>query len=571
MTEYQGQHNSHEDPDEDQQPQAIPANSASTPTQTSGPSEDVSVEEALTGERERRRSTLMRHRGRMQYLRAGLVGLLSGLVAVLFQWSLAAAEQSRTNALLWLKDYPLWGWAVLPILGGAAGAAAGWLTTRFAPEASGSGIPHVKAVLLHLRPLYWKRLLPVKFAGGVLSIGGGLSLGREGPTVQMGAAVAQAVASVLKLPRRAHSQLIACGGGAGLAAAFNAPLAGFIFVIEELQRELSSITYGMALVSTVTAVVVTRSFTGELPSFHISGYPSPPLTALPLFGIVGLLAGILGIAFSRGLVWALAFFRGIHGVPRWLLPGLVGAAAGLVAWYLPEAVGGGHLAAEALLRGDFASPSFIWFVLILFGVKFALTVFSYGSGAPGGIFAPMLVLGALLGLFVGQISALGLGGSQQETAAFAVVGMAAFFSSVVRAPLTGIVLILEMTANYEQLFPLLIACLTAYLVAEQFGDKPIYEALLDGDLRRGSGVVPEVKEPVLVDIVVEPDSSMDGRQVRDLGLPAGCLLVTVKRAGREIAPSGQTRLRPGDQVTFIVAGAPPEVIHQVEAAARLRH
>ena len=514
------------------------------------------------------RSVLHEHR-QLQFARAALVGVGAGVIAVLFQYALLAAEVTRAALLLRLHAFPMWGWVVLPVLAAISAGLAGWMTAHIAPEAAGSGIPHIKGVLMHVRVLNWRKVLPVKFIGGVLAIGAGLSLGREGPTVQMGAAVGKAIGEWMRLPRRSRTQLIAAGAGAGLAAAFNAPLAGFIFVIEELQRELSPLTYGTALIAAVVADIVTRTFTGQLPSFHISGYPMPPLSALPLFAVLGVIAGLMGVVFNRSLLWTLRQFHGWQRMPRWARPALVALLAGLLAWWLPQAIGGGHSTAELLLRGQYAAIGFFGFLLLLFVAKFALTVLSYASGVPGGIFAPLLVLGALVGLMTGQLSGLAFPSIAHTSAAFAVIGMAAAFAAIVRAPLTGIVLILEMTNNYEQLFPLLIACMIAFLVAEHLHNKPIYEALLEYDLERtGYSEHPQAAEPVTMELAVEPQSSMDGKRVRDLGLSQGCLLVMVTRGGQEIVPSGDTRLQAGDHVTFFITGDAPQACALVQGQAK---
>lgn len=501
------------------------------------------------------RPRLEHARRRDAFLRAALVGLLAGGLAVLFRWSLYWAEGLRVSALEWLHPHP-WGILVLPLVGLLLGCLVGVATVRFAPDASGSGIPHVKGVLLHVKRLDWRRLLPVKFGGGVLGIGAGLSLGREGPTVQMGAAVGQLVGEYTGVRRRGLGHLVACGAGAGLAGAFHAPLAGFIFVLEELKRELSPLTYGSALIASVCADVVARALAGQTPSFEIRGYPAPPLAALPLVLLLGILAGLLGSLFARGVVAANSWHRSVTKLPRWLLPGLACALCGGVAWFLPRTVGGGQPATQELLQGH--HPHALSFLATLLVVKFVLTLASYASGAPGGIFAPMLMLGAVLGVLVGDLCAPLAGDLLPDSAALGVLGMAAFFSAAVRAPLTGIVLILEMTGNYEQLLALCVVCLSAYLVAERLGGRPVYEALLDRDLleRRfpdlGRG------EPSLQDVAVEAGSAMDGALVRELPLPQGVLLATVTRAGNSFLPRGATRLRAGDLVQALV---------QVEEAA----
>lgn len=506
---------------------------------------------------------------RFHFVRAAVVGLVAGVLALFFQWSLFFAENSRGWLLDVLHAHPAWGWTILPLISGVICSFVGWMTAKYAPEAAGSGIPHVKAVLLHWRTLDWRKLIPVKFIGGVLGIGAGFSLGREGPTVQLGASAGQLVSDILRVPRRSRAQLIACGAGAGLAAAFNAPLAGFIFVIEELRRELSPITYGTALIAAVSADVVARAFHGQIPSFHITGYPTPPLTTLPWVAVVGLLAGLGGVLFNRGLVGSLAMFQALpKRVPRWLRAGVVGVLIGLVAWWLPGVVGGGHGLAERILRGEFAATDLVPFVLLLFVAKFGLTLLSYGCGVPGGIFAPMLVLGAMLGLLVGQMASVLTPGLAGAPAAFAVIGMAAYFTAVVRAPLTGVVLIVEMTANYEQMFALAVACLMAYVVAERLGDTPIYEALLRRDLRF-AGEAGEIEDDLtIVHKVIEPGSMLDGRRLRHAHFPAGCLLVMIRRAGREIVPDGETRLCGGDEIVAAISGNAAQNLTFLEDAAR---
>jgi len=291
--------------------------------------------------------------------------------------------------------------------------------------------------------------------------------------------------------------------------------------------------------------------------------------ALPMFAVLGVLAGLLGVAFNRSLLWALRRFAKLKRISPWLGSALVGGVAGALLWVIPAAVGGGHATAEALLTGRYAALHFLGFLAILLVVKFVLTVISYASGVPGGIFAPLLVLGATLGLMTGQVGSLALPTLAQTPAVFAVVGMAAAFSAIVRAPLTGIVLILEMTNNYQQLFALLVACMIAFLVAERLRNAPIYEALLEYDLEKsGPQENPEAQQPVTMDLVVEPLSRMDGRRVSDLGLPSECLMVLIVRGGRDIFPSEHTRLQAGDRVTFFVKGDSPESCTLLSGAAR---
>jgi CIC family chloride channel protein len=492
---------------------------------------------------------------RTHFIRAGLVGICAGLLAVAFRRALGLAEAGRGSLLRTLHGHPTWGWVVLPAIGLGAGAIVGWITTRFAPEAAGSGIPHLKGVLLHVRTLHWRKLIPVKFFGGVLGIGAGLSLGREGPTVQMGAAVARALAGVLGTPEADLPQLFSAGAGAGLAAAFNAPLAGLLFVIEELHRELSSRTAAGALVAAVCATVITQWLAGDTPSFEAHGLAAMPLAALPFALVVGVFGGAGGVLFNQSLLRAQRLGLKFKQVPRWTQPALAGVVGGVLAWWLPEALGGGQAMAERLLGG---TASFgLWTLVLVFAVKLLFTALSYGSGAPGGIFAPMLLLGAILGAMFGRSAALLVPAHTEQAQVLAVLGMAAFFVGSVRAPLTGIVLISEMTGGYTLLFPICIASLAAYLVAEGLRDHPIYDALLEADLER-TGHGESRAEPRTVYIGVQIGSAVAGKTVAKAGFPRGCLIIGVERHGATLLPTANTILLAGDHLSILVPGDQPE-------------
>lgn len=408
---------------------------------------------------------------------------------------------------------------------------------------------------MHVRTMSWLRVLPVKFVGGVLSIGAGFSLGREGPTVQMGAAVGKMVADTMQVPPKAKPRLMACGAGAGLAAAFHAPLAGFIFTIEELQREFSSLTYTMALIAAVVADIVTTSFRGPDNAFNAAGFPAASLGALPVCVAIGLLCGGLGVAFNRSLLELQKQSHQRLKLPAWARAGAVGVVVGLVAWWLPEVCGGGQAIGERILHGDFGTSTPFQFLLLLFAGKFILTVLCYLAGVPGGIFAPMMVMGASLGLMSGIVASALMPSIAPMPASFAAIGMAAFFSAVVRAPLTGVVLVLEMTGDFRQLLPVLTGAMIAYLVSERFKVRPIYEALLAADIERSAPDIPAHREPVLLEFVVQQESAMDGRAIREIPLPERCLFVTITRHGDEILPSGETTLQWGDHVTAVLSGA----------------
>jgi CIC family chloride channel protein len=345
--------------------------------------------------------------------------------------------------------------------------------------------------------------------------------------------------------------LIAAGAGAGLAAAFNAPLSGLIFVLEEVRRDFHPTVFGSAFIAAAVSDIVIRLSSGAFPVFSIPNYPTPPMESLPMFAILGVLAGLLGVAYNRGLLGTMDWFDRLQSQSALGALGVaaaVGALVGLVGWFAPLMIGGGHSLAETVLAGQFALAAIpLWFLM-----RFVLTLTSYSTGTAGGIFAPLLALGALLGLAIGEIGHLVTPAAVPIPAVFAVVGMAAYFAAIVRAPLTGIALIVEMTGNYQQMLPLLVSCFCAYAVAEWLKDLPIYEALLERDLIRDHAHT-ILKEPIVIELEVEQRAPFVGREVRNLGLPAGCVLVRGLEDGREFVPTATTRLEPHMHITALIA------------------
>ncbi len=492
--------------------------------------------------------------------RAALVGVCAGIVALLFRAALTGVDSIRNNLLSWAHNMPMLGW-IFPIsftmLGAVVSVA---ITRRYAPETSGSGIPHLEAVLHRFRKLEWKRVLPVKFVGGIIAIGSGLALGREGPTVQMGGAVGDAISRWLKVSERERLTLISAGAGAGLAAAFNAPLSGLIFVLEEVRRDFQPIVFGAAFVAAAIADIIARIGSNQFPIFAVPSYPVPPLTSLPIFAVLGVTAGVFGVLFNRSLLTTIEMYKRLP--TRFVLPAaaITGGIVGLVGWFSPLMLGSGHDLAEITLKGDLLLAA----IPLFFVMRFLLTLTSYGTGAPGGIFAPLLVLGALIGLAVGQIAHNLAPDIVPIPAVFAVVGMAAYFTAIVRAPLTGIMLIVEMTGNYSQMLPLLVTCFCAYAVTEFLKDLPIYEALLERDLKR-EGEAHLLKEPIVMEFIVQTGAPFAGLEVRSLGLPAGCILIRCSDGKREWVPRANTRLESHMRITVVIA---PDASNALES---LRH
>ena len=383
----------------------------------------------------------------------------------------------------WAHGQAAAGFLILVITCGTATCLAAWLVRRFSPHASGSGIPHVEAVLHGQMPPAPYGLAPVKFVGGVLAIGSGLALGREGPSVQMGASIAVFIGRIFGRDWPDCRVLLAAGAGAGLATAFNAPIAGAVFVLEELVQRFEHRIATAALAASATAISVARVLLGEAPDFQVETLNYPTAEVQPLLYVLGGIAGLLAIAYNRTLLATLAAAERLRWLPVELRAGLIGSAIGTLAWFAPGLVGGGdEITARTLAGGE----SLI-LVLFAFLLRFWLGAMSYAAGTPGGLFAPLLVLGAQSGLLFGAVCHLVFPGLDIQPVGFAVVGMAAFFVGVVRAPLTGIVLVTEMTANVTMLLPMLGACFTAMLVPTLLRNAPIYDSLRELTLQREQG------------------------------------------------------------------------------------
>jgi chloride channel protein, CIC family len=422
-----------------------------------------------------------RDRGRLLVLAllACLVGIGAGAIGALFRLCLLQADAWRGALIGWAQGAPIAGFVLVTAACAVAVALAAWLVRRYAPEASGSGIPHVEAVLREQIPPAPFSVLPVKFVGGLLAIGAGLALGREGPTVQMGASIAHVVGTLARRRWPDARALLAAGAGAGLAAAFNAPTAGAVFVLEELVRRFEPRMAIAALAASSGAIFASRLVLGDAPDFHVGQLPYPEAATMPLHLALGAAAGLLAAAYNWTLLAAIAGADYLRRVPTELRAGLIGAAVGALAWFAPDLVGGGDPLTQRALDGG----EMLAVLPFIFLLRAGLGAVSYAAGTPGGLFAPLLVLGAELGLCFGYLAGLAFPDLAIAPQAFAVVGMAAFFAGVVRAPVTGITLVVEMTANVTMLLPMLGASFVAMLVPTLLRNPPIYDSLRRQSLR----------------------------------------------------------------------------------------
>ena len=401
-----------------------------------------------------------------------IIGFLVGLVTAAFRLLLDMAGTLRSRLYRLLPGLP-WYWTALWIFTLVlVGFFLGWAAEK-RPMIRGSGIPQVKGSLQRLMTLDWMPELPLKFITGLAGIGAGLSLGREGPSIQIGAYVGKGVLTVFRRPNRERKILVTAAAAAGVSAAFNAPLAGVLFVLEELQSSFSPLFISCSLGAAAAADMVAGYFFGIGPVFDFRHIGILPLNCLPWVVALGTLCAVLGDLFKRCLYCSLDLYERfrIPQVLRPILPLLLSVPLGFL---LYDVSGGGHELIESLSRGEGPGKPLLFLLL----VKVLFTVLCYGSGTSGGIFLPLLACGALTGTILGRVLvSLGLA-AEAQILNFMILGMAAFFTGAVNAPVTGIVLILEMSGSFNHLGSLVLVCFSSFVMIEFMASRPVYTALL---------------------------------------------------------------------------------------------
>jgi chloride channel protein, CIC family len=407
-----------------------------------------------------------------------LAGAACGVTAVAFHAAILAADQLLIGNA---QRAPGSWWIALTLLTPALGGLFAGLALTLFPAARGSGIPQVKAAYAVQTDRIRLRDGIAKFVITSLQIGSGASLGREGPTVHMCAAVASALGRWFALSPRSVRRLLPVGSAAGVAAAFNAPIAAITFTVEEIVGTLDQTVLSGVVVAAALAAVIEHTLLGSHPIFTLS-QPAVlgHLSAIPLHAALGVLAGFISVGFTRALLGLRGAFQK-SALPLWLKPSIGGlvtgglAVAGLALVSSRGVAGGGYTQLADALNGQLPLLT-----LIVLGVlKAGATLFSYASGGAGGLFAPVLFLGAMLGGSVGWLEHQWLGHS--EMGAFALVGMGALFAGVIRAPITSVLIIFEMTGGYGLVLPLMIANMTSYVIARRFDARNLYDALLEQD------------------------------------------------------------------------------------------
>lgn len=473
-------------------------------------------------------------------LQGVIVGAAAGLVSVLFRLSVERAGDflefmldAGTRQVIFKV---IW-FAALAVLSVVVARLVKW-----EPMIGGSGIPQVEGELHGLFSQKWRRVLAAKFAGGVLSIGAGLSLGREGPSIQLGAMAGKGISRISKRVKIEEKLLMTCGASAGLAAAFNAPFAGVLFSLEELHKSFSVEVLLSTMAASVTADFISRNVFGLAPVFSFDIAMNIPLDLYWVVILLGLALGAVGAFYNFCIRKSQQLYGKIRRKEvRLLIPFL---CAGFLGFTFPAVLGGGHKLIPMLAGGEFA----LAMIFAVFAVKFVFSMVSFGSGAPGGIFLPLLVLGALLGGGIGTLMVQTFGVPQALLQNFIVLAMAGFFAAIVRAPITGIILICEMTGSFTQLLSLTLISLTAYIIADLLKSQPIYEQLLErlAARERDEKLQEEEEAKILLEVPVHFGTPICMKKISQVEWPENSLIVAVRRGNHEIIPKGTVRIRPGD-------------------------
>ena len=398
-----------------------------------------------------------------------LIGALTGLAVVGF-----IVVTERLGMRLYPVGSAAWRRVLVPVAGSLA---MGFLLYRFFPYARGSGVPQTKAALFARDGFISLRTVLGKFFCTATTLASGIPLGREGPSVQVGAGIGSVLGRWLGLRPEKVKALIPVGAAAAIAAAFNTPMAAVLFSLEEVMGDMHAPILGSVVLASATSWAVLRLLLGNNPLFQVPQYTLVHPLELGIYALLGIAGGFLSVAFTRLLLRMRKFFLHLPEKTRWWHPVVGGVTVGLMGWSVPQVLGVGYTYVGSALNGTMALKLMLLLVVLkLFGVPV-----SYASGNAGGIFGPALFLGAMLGGAIGAVAHGLLPGYTATPGAYALVGMGALFAGIVRAPMTSVLMIFEMTRDYAVIVPLMIANMTSFFISSRFQKQPIYEALAHQD------------------------------------------------------------------------------------------
>ena len=473
-----------------------------------------------------------------------MVGIFAGLMVCLYRYLLYGSEHVLRDFLNTINGnvlYIILFFIALAIMG----LLTDWLT-KWEVDSAGSGIPQVYAEVKGHMEANWARVLFSKIVAGVLTALGGLSLGPEGPSVQIGGMAGKGIAKLFKGSKTDELRLILVGSAVGITAAFNAPLAGVIFVFEEINHGFDKTLVFIALVSAIVSDFISKAIFGQATALSFP-VPNIPLGSYWILVVLGVAIGILGYIYNIGMIKSSDLVARLR-IPSWLKFVLVFMVSGVVALTIPEISDGGHFMMDML---GIAMPS-LGVLVVLLVMKYLFSMFSFSSGAPGGIFLPILVLGAYIGAVFGSIVVPAMGFEQVVVYKFVIISMAGFFAATVRSPITGVVLIAEMCGSTESLVAMIIVSLIAYGVPTLLGNEPIYESLYDRLLlKKNREFVKKPSKHVLSEYLVPLDCNYINFKIKDIPFPKNAIVVSVIRNGKYVIPTEDFHIKYSDQVQVL--------------------
>jgi CIC family chloride channel protein len=412
---------------------------------------------------------LREHEAQLFLLLSLLIGALTGLAVVAF-----IVLTERVGMRFFPVGSAAWRRIAMPVGGSLA---MGYLLYRYFPNARGSGVPQTKAALFAHNGYISLRTVLGKFFCTATTLACGIPLGREGPSVQVGAGIASVLGRALGLRPERVKALIPVGAAAAIAAAFNTPMAAVLFALEEVMGDMNAPILGSVVLASATSWAMMRLLLGNNPLFQVPDYTLVHPLEFGIYALLGIAGGFLSVAFTRLLLIMRKFFQGLPRKTQWLHPVAGGLTVGAMGWFVPQLLGVGYVYVGSALNGSMA----LKLMLLLLALKLIGVTVSYASGNAGGIFGPSLFLGAMLGGAVGTVAHHLLPGYTATPGAYALVGMGAVFAGIVRVPMTSVLMIFEMTRDYAVIVPLMIANLTSLAISRRFQKQPIYEALAQQD------------------------------------------------------------------------------------------
>jgi CIC family chloride channel protein len=410
-----------------------------------------------------------RHEDKILLILTLIIGAVVGLAVVLF-----IVLTENLGGKLYPAASPAWRRIFIPIAGSLI---SGYLLYRYFPNARGSGIPQTKTALFLRDGQISFRTVLGKFGLCSLSLASGIALGREGPSVHVGAGIASTLGRKLRLSTAAVKSLVPTGASAALAAAFNTPISAVLFSLEEVMGDMHAPVLGSIVLASATSWIVLHLILGDEPLFHVPSYQLVHPIEFVFYAALGLIGGFVSVGFVKLLLWQRRFFLRVPKRFSWIMPGVGGVTVGLLGWFYPEVLGVGYSYVGKALNGQMVVGAMALLVVL----KIVATATCYSSGNAGGIFGPSLFIGAMMGGAVGGVAHLAMPDYTGSVGAYALVGMGAAFAGIVRVPLTSVIMIFEITRDYSIIVPLMISNLMSYFISSRLQEEPIYEALQHQD------------------------------------------------------------------------------------------